>query len=118
TQALSKQVEVIHHPELTASARILSAMRTQKMSITELVLQKSREYTHDFRKCALDASVKRRFDLQVKASLAQQQRLDATEEIPFDQYLSNYFFQDTAANKIHSRDLSQNMPDGFLKTRN
>jgi glutamate--cysteine ligase len=116
TQALNKQVEVIHHPELTASARILSAMRTQKMSITELVLQKSHEYTHDFRKCALDASVKRRFDLEVKASLAQQEHLDATEEIPFDQYLSNYFFQDAAASKICSQDLPRNMHDSMIET--
>lgn len=116
TRALSKQVEVIHHPELTASARILSAMRTQKMSITDLVLQKSHEYTQYFRKCALDASVKRRFDLQVETSLAQQQRLDATDEIPFDNYLSNYFFQDTAASKIHSQHPSRNMPDSMIET--
>ena len=118
TQALSKQVEVIHHPELTASARMLSAMRTQKMSITELVLQKSHEYTHDFRKCALDASVKRRFDLEVETSLAQQQQLDATDEIPFDHYLSNYFFQDAVASNMLSQNPPQNVPDGFLKTRN
>jgi glutamate--cysteine ligase len=116
TQALSKQVEVIHHPELTASARMLSAMRTQKMSITDLVLQKSHEYTQYFRKCSLDASVKRRFDLEVETSLAQQQHLNATDEIPFDKYLSNYFFQDTAASKIHSQDPPQNMHDSMIET--
>ena len=72
-------------------------MRAQKMSITELVLQKSHEYTRYFRNAALDAAIKRNFDLQVKASLAQQKQLEATDEIPFDQYLSNYFSQNTSA---------------------
>ncbi|SCY07083.1 hypothetical protein, partial [Nitrosospira sp. Nsp13] len=70
------------------------------------------------RQCALDASVKRRFDLEVETSLAQQQQLDATDEIPFDHYLSNYFFQDAAASSMLSQNLPQNIPDGFLKTRN
>ena len=48
TMALRKQMEVIRHPELTSSARMLSAMREQKLSITDLVLQKSHEYMRLF----------------------------------------------------------------------
>ena len=116
THALHQQIETIRHPELTASARMLSAMRAQKMSITELVLQKSREYTHYFQKAALDAAVKRNFDLQVKTSLAQQKQLDATDEIPFDKYLSNYFSQDASASIIQSQDLPQNLPVSMVET--
>ncbi|MEQ1779447.1 MAG: glutamate--cysteine ligase [Nitrosomonas sp.] len=97
TCALHQQIEKIRHPELTASARMLTAMRAQKMSITELVLQKSHEYTRYFRNAALDAAIKRNFDLQAKASLAQQKQLEVTDEISFDQYLSNYFSQSTSA---------------------
>lgn len=117
TQSLRKQVEVIHHPELTASARMLSAMRDEKLSITELILQKSHEHTRYFRNTALDAAVKKHFDVQVKTSLAQQKRLDAADEIPFDKYLSNYFFQETTASKTSAQDNLQNLPDGFLKKR-
>ncbi|WP_084226696.1 glutamate--cysteine ligase [Nitrosospira sp. NpAV] len=117
TRSLQKQLEVIHHPELTASARILSIMRDRKLSITELILEKSREHTHYFQSTPLDALVKRHFDLQVKTSLAQQKRLDATDEIPFDKYLSNYFFQETTASKTSALDRLQNPPDGFLKKR-
>lgn len=109
TRALHQQIETIRHPELTTSARMLSAMRTQKMSITELALQKSHEYTRYFQKVGLDAAVKRNFDLQVKTSLAQQKQLNATDEIPFDKYLSNYFSQDASASIIHSQSLSQNL---------
>lgn len=116
THALHQQIETIRHPELTASARMLSAMRAQKMSITELVLQKSREYTHYFQNAALDAAVKRNFDLQVKTSLAQQKQLDATDEIPFDKYLSNYFSQDASASIIQSQDLPQNLPVSMVET--
>ena len=94
TRALHKQTEAIRHPELTSSARMLSVMRDQNLSITDLVLQKSQEYARHFRNSRLDASVKRDFDLQVEASLKQQERLNAAAEIPFDKYLSNYFSQD------------------------
>jgi glutamate--cysteine ligase len=97
TSALHQQIEKIRYPELTSSARMLEEMRMQKMSITELALLKSHEYTHHFQNAALDAAVKRNFDLQVKASLAQQKQFEATHEIPFDQYLSNYFSQDAVA---------------------
>lgn len=93
TCALHQQIEKILHPELTPSARILTAMRTQKMSITELVLQKSHEYTCYFRNAILDEAIKKNFDLQVKASRAQQKQLEVVNEIPFDQYLRNYFSQ-------------------------
>jgi glutamate--cysteine ligase len=116
THALRQQIETIRHPELTASARMLSAMRAQKMSITELVLQKSREYTRYFQNAALDAAVKRNFDLQVKTSLAQQKQLDATDEIPFDTYLSNYFSQDASAGISQSQDLPQNLLVSMVET--
>ena len=93
-------------------------MRAQKMSITELVLQKSHEYTRYFRNAALDAAIKRNFDLQVEASLAQQKQLEATDEISFDQYLSNYFSQGVSSSIVHSRELHllQNLPDTRVKT--
>jgi glutamate--cysteine ligase len=99
TQALSKQTEVVRHSELTSSARMLSAMRDQKLSITELVLQKSDEYTRYFQNATLEASVKKSFDSQVEASLEQQERLDTMTEIPFDKYLNNYFSEDATANE-------------------
>ncbi len=116
TRALRQQIEKIHHPELTASARMLSAMRTQKMSVTELALQKSHEYTRYFQKSPLDAAIKKNFDLQVKTSLAEQKQLDATNEIPFDKYLSNYFSQDDSASIIHSQILPKNLPDRKIET--
>jgi glutamate--cysteine ligase len=99
TQALHKQREVVRHSELTSSARMLSAMRDQKLSITELVLQKSDEYARYFRNTPLETSVKKSFDAQVEASLKQQEQLDTMTEIPFDKYLSNYFSEDATANE-------------------
>jgi glutamate--cysteine ligase len=91
TQALHKQMEVIRHPELTSSAKMLATMRDQKLSVAELVLQKSREYTSHFQKTPLDNPVKRDFDLQVENSLEQLKRLNSASEIPFDEFLGNYF---------------------------
>jgi glutamate--cysteine ligase len=91
TSALHKQMEVIRHPELTSSAKMLQIMRDQKLSVTDLLLQKSREHTSHFQKTPLDTSVKRDFDSQVENSLEQLERLNNANEIPFDQFLSNYF---------------------------
>ncbi len=90
-------------------------MRDQKLSITDLVLQKSRGYTRHFQKTSLEASVKRDFDLQVQASLEQQEQLNTTREIPFDQYLSNYFSKDAQAGNIHAQEKLRNLPGGFIK---
>lgn len=115
TRALHQQIEKIRDPELTASARMLSAMRTQKLSITELVLQKSHEYTRYFQKSALDTAIKRNFDLQVKTSLAEQKQLDAMNEIPFDEYLSNYFSQGDSTSISHSQVLPKNLSEWKVK---
>ncbi|BCT68342.1 glutamate--cysteine ligase [Nitrosospira sp. NRS527] len=114
TQALRKQIEVVRHSELTSSARMLSAMRDQKLSITELVLQKSDEYTRYFQNATLDASIKKSFDFQVEASLEQQKRLDTMSEIPFERYLNNYFSGDTTANETGLQD-SKKISDSGLE---
>ncbi len=115
THALLQQIEKIHHPELTASARMITAMRTQKMSVTELVLQKSHEYTRYFQKTALDTTIKRNFDLQVKTSLAEHKQLGAMNEIPFEEYLSNYFSQGNSTNISHSQVLPKNLSEWKVK---
>ncbi|MBX9637019.1 MAG: glutamate--cysteine ligase [Nitrosomonas sp.] len=115
TRALLQQIEKIRHPELTASARMITAMRMQKMSVTKLALQKSYEYTRYFQKSALDGAIKRNFDLQVKTSLAQQKQLDAMNEIPFDEYLSNYFSQGNSTSISHSQVLPKNLSEGKVK---
>lgn len=94
TKALHKQIEVIRRPELTSSARMLAAMRDQKLSVTEFVMQKSREYTSHFRKLPLDASVKREFDSRVDASLEELGRLNAPSGVSFDQFVASYFSRD------------------------
>ena len=105
TAALNKQIEAIRHPELTPSARVLSVMRDEKLSITELTLQKSREYTQYFRSSPLEEAARRNLDFQGRASLEQLQRLNAMTAISFDKYLNDYFGQEPAAEKFSSQDL-------------
>ena len=113
TRTLRKQTEVVRHPELTSSARILSAMRDQKLSINELVLQKSDEYTRYFQNAPLEASVRKSFDLQVEASLEQQERLDMMSEIPFEKYLNNYFSEDATADETCSQGFKKKADSGL-----
>jgi len=106
-KALLKQIEVIRQPELTSSARMLATMRDQKLSVTDLALQKSREHTAHFQKAPLDALVKRDFDLKVQNSLEILERLNNAPQIPFDQFLQNYFSCEAKAGHM-SPNKSQN----------
>ena len=98
--ALLRQIEVIRHPELTSSARMLATMRDQKLSVTDLALEKSQQHTAHFQKAPLDALVKRDFDLKVQNSLELLERLNNAPQIPFDQFLQNYFSGDAKAGDI------------------
>ena len=80
-------------------------MRDEKLSITELTLQKSREYTQYFRSSPLEEAARRNLDFQGRASLEQLQRLNAMTAISFDKYLNDYFGQEPAAEKFSSQDL-------------
>ena len=108
--AMLKQIEVIRDPELTSSARMLATMRDQKLSVTDLALQKSQEHAAHFQKAPLDASVKRDFDLEVQNSLEMLERLNNAPQIPFDQFLQNYFSSDAKVGDM-SPTKSQNVQD-------
>ena len=91
TNALQKQMELIRHPELTSSARMLSEMREQKMSVSDFSLQKSREYTQYFQNRPLSAAMRGKLESSVTKSLLEQKYLESEEKIPFEDYLGNYF---------------------------
>lgn len=106
TKALQKQIEAIRYPAQTASARMLSTMHDQKLSITELVLQKSQEYKQYFKHTALNDSTRKQFDWQAQESIRKYEQLNNTDQIPFDEYLSNYFTGGVAAGGTRPPDKS------------
>ena len=102
TTTLQKQIEAIRYPECTPSARMLSTLLDQKLSVTELVLQKSQEYTEYFKQNALNDSTRKQFDLQVQTSLQEFERLNNAHQIPFEQYLCNYFADGETTENQHA----------------
>jgi glutamate--cysteine ligase len=89
--ALQKQMELIRYPDMTSSARMLSEMREQKMSVDDFSLQKSGEYTQYFKNQPLSMPMKRQLESSIEKSLMDQKYLESGEKIRFEDYLENYF---------------------------
>lgn len=90
-KALQKQMERIRHPDTTSSARMLSEMREQKMSVADFSLHKSGEYTEYFQSEPLSVSARQELESSVAKSLVDQKYLESEEKIPFEDYLEDYF---------------------------
>jgi glutamate--cysteine ligase len=91
SQVLQKQKELIRHPDMTSSARMLSEMRDQKLSVDDFSLQKSGEYTQYFRNLPLSAPIRQELESSIAKSRTDQSHLESEEKIPFEDYLENYF---------------------------
>jgi len=91
--ALAEQQRLIHNPDLTASARILSGMTQVGLPFTRFALNKSTEHARYFRLNKLDAVQEQTFTEMAKFSLAKQNEIENKEQIPFDDFLKQYFSQ-------------------------
>ncbi len=91
--ALQYQSRKIEEPELTPSARILAEMIENREEFFEFSLRKSLQHQHWFAKRPLGAEVYQRFTQAALESIEQQKAIESTDELPFEQFLQNYFEQ-------------------------
>ena len=80
----------IDHPETTPSAQVLAAA-TQHQSYFKFAMAQSRQHHDSLLAQPLDAATVARFDDSVRASLAEQQRLESLPQRRFDDYLADYY---------------------------
>jgi glutamate--cysteine ligase len=90
-KALQKQIELIRYPDMTSSARMLSEMREQKMSVDDFSLQKSGEYTQHFRNQPPSMPLRQELESGIARSRIDQSHLESGGKILFEDYLENYF---------------------------
>jgi glutamate--cysteine ligase len=90
-RALQKKMEIIRYPDMTSSARMLSEMQEQKMSVDDFSLQKSGEYTLYFKNRHLSTLLSQKLESSVTKSLMDQKYQESEKKIPFEDYLRNYF---------------------------
>ena len=83
----------VEDPELTPSARVLAAMQANGEEFVEFGLRVSTAHAETLRREPLDAAIEERLRSEAAASLAEQARLEATPEPPFEAFLQAYFQQ-------------------------
>ncbi len=93
TRALETQKAVVNNPDLTPSAKILSQMTEAKVPYTRFALTKSQEHAALFKAATLDESIRKEFSELAIKSIAKQQEIERTPQMPFEQFLANYFTQ-------------------------
>jgi len=91
--AVDEQISKVRAAELTPSARMLDEMRDRGEGFYEFARRLSHQHQRFFLQRRLPADVITRFDSQVAASLADQERLEAEPQQDFDQFLAEYLAQ-------------------------
>ena len=88
---LSAAAGALADPSLTPSARVLTAMAERHSdSYTAFALAQSRAHRAVFDALPLSDTAAHRFDIMAKESLALQQRMEAQDKVPFEEWRRQY----------------------------
>ena len=89
--ALAAAVATLGNPDSTPSARVLQAMkRDYGNSYVKFVLAQSRAHRDTIMKLPLATEVSERFERLAKESIEEQQRIEASDTIPFEAFRQLY----------------------------
>jgi glutamate--cysteine ligase len=91
--ALAQQRLLVENQDLTASAKILENMTQTRQPFSRFALNKSAGHARYFRLNHLDLTRTRQFNELAEQSLAKQKELESKQQIPFDDFLKQYFSQ-------------------------
>jgi glutamate--cysteine ligase len=91
--ALQRQRAKITDPDLTPSARMLAEMDQQGEEFYHFAMRMSRQHQQWFADRPLDEGKRLNFEKLARESIAKQQSIEAENEIPFANFLQNYFAQ-------------------------
>jgi len=93
SSALAQMQLLVQNPDLTASARILDGMTQTGQPFSRFALNKSVEHARYFGVHKLDKPTMQEFSEMAELSLAKQKEIESKEQIPFDDFLKQYFSQ-------------------------
>ncbi|MGJ0484102.1 MAG: glutamate--cysteine ligase [Methylomicrobium sp.] len=91
--ALTEQREVVRNPDLTPSARMLSAMSRDDQSFSCFEQQTSLNHAQYFKSQKLSDARKREFLQLAEQSMIKQAEIESRDTLSFDDFLANYFAQ-------------------------
>lgn len=92
-RALQRQREVVRDPDRTPSARMLAEMRAQGLGFFHYAMRKSQELRRYFDALPLSGDRKQMFAAAARDSHERQRAIEASDDLPFDEYLRRYFAQ-------------------------
>ncbi|MEQ1544289.1 glutamate--cysteine ligase [Methyloglobulus sp.] len=93
SKALLAQQKVVQNPDLTASARMLADMAQTGQPFSRYALNKSAEHAECFKDHRPSEAFNLQFNELAQQSLAKQAELENKSQLPFDQFLQQYFTQ-------------------------
>jgi glutamate--cysteine ligase len=93
SMALLAQQQVVQNPDLTASARMLAIMTETEQPFSRFALNKSVEHAACFKGHKPDDAFTTQFNALAQQSIAKQTELENKPQLPFDEFLNNYFTQ-------------------------
>ena len=91
--ALAKQKTVVNNPNLTPSAILLAHMTKNQQPYSCFALNTSREHAQSIINQTLDSAVHQDFTEMASKSIAKQQEIEQKPQVPFEQFLQDYFSQ-------------------------
>lgn len=91
SQSLTLQRELVENPELTPSAKVLAAMQNTEKPFSCFTVDQSAELAKFFTAKSLDENTRQVFEKLAIQSHNKQRELEAAPQIPFEQFLQNYF---------------------------
>ncbi len=89
-EALRKQVEKLHNPDLTPSAQVLASMREQQCSFSQFALKQSLQHAQTLTAPALDANKIAYYQTLAEQSLQAQQTIEQQDTCSFDEFMADY----------------------------
>jgi glutamate--cysteine ligase len=92
--ALKHQMELIKHPELTASARVLDDLMSNHSSYFDFAQSKSSQHRQYFLERELSKADWVKFSQQAELSIKEQQKVEVNDDVDFNSFLKYYFEQE------------------------
>jgi len=88
---LQRQLEKVLQPDMTPAAQVMEKLASRQQSFFAFAMNQAQAHRDHFRARPLDTDVLREMETTAADSLSAQQELEASPQVPFEQYLADYF---------------------------
>ncbi|MFK8069096.1 MAG: glutamate--cysteine ligase [Gammaproteobacteria bacterium] len=94
SDALQAQIKKVSDNDLLPSARVIAEMHENDQSFFDFAMKKSEQHRDYFFNLSVDQKQFSQMEEMAEQSHNEQQAIEATEQLPFEQFLENYFKSD------------------------